>query len=349
MPSITDKILPVMEYMDAQREFRTGMSRAGQGLDPETLQNQSATMGALQFTAAQAMMKMIARIMAETGIRDMFSLLHETIRKHASEQSVFRLRNKWVNVDPRQWKRRDDMTINVGLGGGGKAEQVAFAQGVLTVQQQALLGGKSNLVSDTNLYNAATELCKAMGHKDGDRFFTDPTTVPPPQAPPNPEMIKAQAQMQQIQLKAQLDDNKAKNDVIHQQAKNAAELELDRQKMMFDMELAAFKAKVDADMKEREMAHKTQLANMDFAHKQRMSEFETQHQARMNEFETQNRAAQKPQTAVEVKHDTAVHQAIAELGKHIADSHTAMVKHLTAPKRIVRDKNGKASHVETVQ
>ena len=38
----------------------------------------------------------------------------------ASSRQTIRLRNVWINVDPRNWKTRDDMTINVGLGAGGK-------------------------------------------------------------------------------------------------------------------------------------------------------------------------------------------------------------------------------------
>ncbi len=57
--------------------------------------------------------------MAE-GVRDIFALLHGTIRKHGQSQQTVRLRNTWVAVDPRAWKTRDDMTINVGLGSGGK-------------------------------------------------------------------------------------------------------------------------------------------------------------------------------------------------------------------------------------
>jgi len=64
-------------------------------------------------------MKLIARIMAE-GVRDIFALLHGTIRKHGQQRQTVRLRNAWVDVDPRGWKTRDDMTINVGLGAGGK-------------------------------------------------------------------------------------------------------------------------------------------------------------------------------------------------------------------------------------
>ena len=64
------------------------------------------------------------RITAE-GVRDIFSLLHATIRKHGQQQQTVRLRNAWVNVDPRAWRTRDDMTIHVALGSGGKAPVTA--------------------------------------------------------------------------------------------------------------------------------------------------------------------------------------------------------------------------------
>ncbi|WP_249144415.1 hypothetical protein [Bradyrhizobium lablabi] len=119
VPDITSSIYPMMQYLDAELESRTGLSRQSQGIDANALQNQSATAVAQMFSASQMRVKLIARIMAE-GVRDIFALLHGTIRKHGQQQQTVRLRNAWVTVDPRSWKTRDDLTINVGLGTGGK-------------------------------------------------------------------------------------------------------------------------------------------------------------------------------------------------------------------------------------
>src|SRR5690348_13174801 len=43
VPSIAAQAFPVMEYMDAMREWRTGVTRQGQGIDADALQNQTAT------------------------------------------------------------------------------------------------------------------------------------------------------------------------------------------------------------------------------------------------------------------------------------------------------------------
>src|SRR5262249_15547711 len=149
--------------------------------------------------ATQAKVKLIARIFAETGIRDLFGLLHAIIRKHGKPTSA-RLRNQWVTVDPRDWRKRDDMTISVGLGTGSKSEQFAHLQLIVQAQTQAVMGGLP-IVTARNLYNSAKELTRLAGFKDPDQFFIEPGRPPDPndpasqplQKPPDPK----QAQMQQ--------------------------------------------------------------------------------------------------------------------------------------------------------
>src|SRR5207253_10147939 len=114
-----------------------------------------------------AKVKLIARIFAETGIKDLFTLLHGTIRKNCSKPQIARLRNTWVPVDPRDWKTRNDMSVNVGLGTGSKPEQLAHLQLIIGAPKEAVMGGLP-IVSAQNFYNSAKELTKLAGHKDLD-------------------------------------------------------------------------------------------------------------------------------------------------------------------------------------
>src|SRR4029078_3661315 len=75
--------------------------RGSQGVDPNVLQNQGATIANQMFNAAQANMKMIARIFAETGIRDLFALLHAVVRKHGSHPPTGRARDHGGAVSAR--------------------------------------------------------------------------------------------------------------------------------------------------------------------------------------------------------------------------------------------------------
>jgi hypothetical protein len=169
-----------------------------------------------------------------------------------------RLRNAWINVDPRGWKTRDDMTINVGLGSGGKAQQFAQTMAIANVQKQMVAAGKVNLVGDRELYNTAAELTRIMGHKNPDQFFKDPTAInpqtgqllhpppAPPSPPPDPKLVAAQTRAQLDQAsaahKAQLDQQQAQNDRIHQQVKIQAEIELARIKAGLDAKIALLDA-----------------------------------------------------------------------------------------------------------
>lgn len=236
---ITGAIYPGLQYLDAEAESRTGVSKQTQGIDANALQNQSATAVAQVFNASQMRMKLIARIMAE-GIRDMFSLLHGTIRKHGQQAQTVRLRNTWVQVDPRDWKTRNDLTINVGLGSGGKAQQFAQLMALAGIQEKLIAGGKANLVDDNNIFNLASEIAKVMGHKNADKFFNDPMAKdpktgqllhPPVPPPPDPKVMAIQEQakndQQELAMKGQLDQQKAKDAAA----------------------LAQFKAEVDAKLK----------------------------------------------------------------------------------------------------
>jgi hypothetical protein len=238
VPDITASVYPALQYLDADIESKTGISKQSQGIDANALQNQSATAVAQVFSASQMRMKLIARVLAE-GVRDMFALLHATIRKHGQEAQTVRLRNQWVNVDPRNWKTRNDMTINVGLGTGGKAQQFAQVMALANFQKELLAGGKSHMVGDDKLFNTATEVVKIMGHKNPDRFFNDPTEknpdgslkYPPAPTPPDPKVMAVQAQSHA------------------DQAEIAMKAQLDRQKAQDAKELAQFKADIDAKLK----------------------------------------------------------------------------------------------------
>lgn len=297
VPDTSEGSFTAMGYMDSLLEMRTGVTRQGQGVDADALQNQSATAVAQVFSASQARMKLIARIMAE-GVRDIFSLLHHTIRSHGQQQQTVRLRNNWVDVDPRQWKTRNDMTINVGLGNGGKAQQFAQIMALANVQKELIAGGKTNLVGDQQLYNTGSEIAKIMGHKNANKFFNDPSEKNPdgslkfpPPAPQPPEsvqvaQIKAQTDAQNMQVQASLDQQaderkagieatQAQADIATQDRKTQAEMiqserefELKKQLALLDFELQA-RLQTEKMNMQRE-AHQQNMAQSAEQHRQAM-------------------------------------------------------------------------------
>jgi hypothetical protein len=299
VPAIAGEIFPVLEYADATREWRTGVNRQSQGLDANALQNTSATAAVQVYNAAQARMKLIARIFAETAIRDLFSLLHAVIRKNGSQAATVRLRNQWVTVDPRDWKERNDLTINVGLGTGGKSERLAHVMAVINLQKEALAGGLTNLVTVQNLYNSAAEVVKLVDLKNVDQFFTDPRTQPVPQPRPDPKLM-------QIQTQAQLDAQQAQGQLTMQERKAEREAALAQQRFELDRQMAL-------------LQHELATRDQQFRHLQ---------------------AAVGSAGGVAGSPDG--NAAAAAMVAQLMDT----IRQMNAPKRVVRDAQGRVSHVE---
>jgi hypothetical protein len=306
VPAIAGEIFPVLEYADATREWRTGVNRQSQGLDANALQNTSATAAMQVYNAAQARMKLIARIFAETGIRDLFALLHAVIRKNGGEAATVRLRNQWITVDPRDWKERNHLTINVGLGTGGKSERLAHVMAVVNLQKEALGAGLSNLVSVQNLYNSAAEVVKLVDLKNVEQFFTDPRTQAPPQPKPDPKLM-------QIQTQAQLDQQQAQGHLAIQDRKTQHEAALAQQRFELDKQMAL-------------LQHELALRDQQFQHA---------HQAV---------AAAAGGAGTDGAAGGGGAANLAPLVAHL----TGMMQQMNAPKRVVRDAQGRVAGVEPV-
>jgi hypothetical protein len=270
IPDITGSIFPALQYLDATREWRTGVSRQGQGVDPEALQNQVATIANQMEEASQAKVKLIARIFAETGIKDLFMLLHGVIRKNGTQAQTVRLRNQWVQVDPRDWKKRNDMTINVGLGTGNKSQQLAGLQLLIAAQREAVAVG---MTTPRRLYNSASRLSNVLGYKNPDEFFKNPAT--PPEQDDQPIQPSPDPKVAQAQQKLELDKAKAGADVQLDQQRGAADVQLAQQKLQ--AETAAKMRQLQA-----ETALKIEQMNREFALE--MEQMEREHELRRQEI-----------------------------------------------------------------
>lgn len=239
MPLVSTPVSPIsfsmIEYMDSAKEKRTGVTAYNQGLDANSL-NKTATGISIIAQASQERLLLVARLFAETGVKDLFTLVHRLIRKHQNKAEVVRLRNEWVEVDPRQWKTRTDLSISVGLGTGNKDQQLAHLQTILMAQKESMPLG---VATPKNIYNALIKLTQNAGFKDAEEFWTAPDERPQ-QPQPNPEIIKAQQE-------AQLQQQKHQDDMQMQAMKHQSDAQLQREQMAMDMQLEQFKAQLKAE------------------------------------------------------------------------------------------------------
>lgn len=200
---VGQQAFPMMEYMDSVKENRTGFTRYSQGMDANSL-NKTATGVSLITSSAAKRMKLIARMFAETGVKDLMQGLKHLLMTHrAGKPLVMRLRGNWVPVDPREWKTQWDMSVNVGLGTNDKTAQAAHISQIMGIQKDMRGGGLAHMVNDQNIYNAAKRLQETAGFKQEGEFFTPPgQNNPPPPPPPNPEIEKLKAEAAKTQYEA---------------------------------------------------------------------------------------------------------------------------------------------------
>lgn len=243
-----------LEYFSTVAESRTGVVRNAQGLNPDTLHDTAK--GALTLlAAAQKRVKMIARIFAETGVKDLYLGIHADIRENARASSIARLLGKWIPVDPSKWAERNAMTVSVGLGASGKDMDIAAMNQIIGLQKTIVEdGGLGMLVSPENLYHGASTLTKKLGVKNPDQYFTDPANVPPQPPKPDPEMAKVQGEQQLAQQKQQ-------GEMQLQTAKQQGEMALGQLKVQAEKDIQANKSQMQAaaDQHKQELEHEREL------------------------------------------------------------------------------------------
>ena len=249
-----------LEYVSTVGEQRSGVVRNAQGLNPDTLHD-TATGALALMSAAQKRIRMIARIFAETGIKDLFLGVHGLIRKNATAGSIARLRGQWVPVDPTLWAERNDMTIEVGLGASGQAHEMALMGQALPVIQgiiQMQGGVNGPLITGQNAYQLLKRFFeKGLGFKNGDLYVSNPADRPPPPPPaqqpgpppPDPAALKLQADiaLQRAKLSAEMELKRV--ELAETLRMQQQKLELDHQRALREIELAAGVKAAEANAK----------------------------------------------------------------------------------------------------
>lgn len=196
--------MAAVEMIDGIRETRTGVTKYNMGTDAGNL-NDTATGIKIISNAANQRIEWIARTFAETGVKELFQIVHALTRKHQDQPAVVRLRGKWVTVDPRDWKKRNDLSISVGLGSVNRETQSAGILQIARFQKEAFQAG---IVSPENVYNTGAEFVKGLGFKDPDKFFTMPDKMPQKPTAPDPKMVKIEADMANAEKDRELEREK---------------------------------------------------------------------------------------------------------------------------------------------
>ena len=290
-PDTGPSALQGLEYLDSVRENRTGYTRQTQGLSSDTLSTETLGGQVLQLTQSQMRLEMIARTLAETGVREMFKIIHALTLKHSTRAEKVRLRNKWVDINPREWVRRTDLSIAVGLGSANQQTMIAGLQMIAQAQEKTMAVG---LVTPENIYNLTKKLSNAVGFRNAEEFFTAPqpnpqtgkAEMPPP--PPNPmvevekvrqqgdaqkmqatigheaQMAQMQAQIksQELQMHVQIKNQEQQGALQLQQSNDQRQSQLDQQKFALDQQRLQMEQEVQVQIANIRAAASVEVARI---------------------------------------------------------------------------------------
>lgn len=263
--SLPFDVLSAIEATKVMGESRTGVVRNAQGLNPDTLHD-TARGAEVLIGAAQKRVRMIARIFAETGVKDLFLGLHDLMRSNARSGDMVRQGGKFVPVNPSAWHRRDDMVIEIGVGSGGRDQDLASKRELRGIMSEILTGQANGaidkpIVKAKNVYALAKSLADRLGEKKASMYFCDPEEPPTPeeqqaaqaeQQQPSPEEQAAQAEMQMKQAEME-------QKLQMQQAELEMKLEIEKQRISKEGALKREQMKAEFNLKRSQMAMEMQL------------------------------------------------------------------------------------------
>jgi hypothetical protein len=230
----------LLEYFDQVKVNRVGARDFGDAVDPNAL-NAKAHTAELVSNASQERINLMARILAEGPVKAIFWKILELVSKHQQKPQMVKLRGQWVQVDPREWKDRFNMTVTVGLGTGSKQAVLNNVNAIAGLMMGMVQAGYGRLVSEQNAYHLGHTAAKALFPKDADLFFSNPQMLPPPQPQPNPDLLK-------IELA------KYKADMGDAQKRDKMQLDgfMEQMRQKLEADKVQFQAMVDSALKDKD-------------------------------------------------------------------------------------------------
>lgn len=280
--SLPQGIFNLLEITEQKKEARTGVTRLGQGLDPNVFKNDNAfaTVNTM-LSAAQNRLRMIARNIAEEGMKRLMLSVYRLIRENGKVPLMVETAKGPIEIIPNQLPHRDSMVVSVAVGSNERRERAQALTSVLQMFQSS--PALTSYLQPNNAYYLGTQLLESLGIYDIQNYITPPEQIPPP--PPNPveemniqnlsEMIKkTQAETQKIiaeimdaqeraqfeQVKTADEFNMRREESLSKQDEAADKMSIEERKLMLQEKELLLKER-ELELKRQEILIEAQLEN----------------------------------------------------------------------------------------
>jgi hypothetical protein len=184
MGQLPSFIMKMVEYIDGpMKGRRTGIVDFQQGLDSKSL-NKTATGISIITSAAQKRIELMARNMAETGIKDLYNAVVQMNIDYFDREQNIKVGKKWTNIQPENIDAVFD--VNIEVGSFSSNAEMAFQQLNMMLDRYMSLGaGITQATGDPsqvgqlfdidNIKNILKQMWETLGFKETDQFMTKDT------------------------------------------------------------------------------------------------------------------------------------------------------------------------------
>ncbi len=206
---ITSNSISFLTYTDKVRSEQTGAALEMASAEGQLVREASGVSVDMQLQPREQMAAMVSRNIAETLVRNVFLLIHRTLRTQWKGSILFKKADDWQETNPAEWQARDRINITVGLSPGERRRTMQALQYVHQVQMQMIAGGTANITTDwPGIHKSLTDWMRAAELDTGQQYFLDPDgqkSMQAQQAAAQEQQAQAQQgqQMQQLALQMQ--------------------------------------------------------------------------------------------------------------------------------------------------
>ena len=361
-PFVGQAALPIIELMNDMLSRRTGLTDAAKGLDPKAIQSSTQIGVEAVINGAQERVELVARILAETGFKDLFVGLVNEIAENPCPPRMLHINGQFIPFDPSTLDASMTVEVNANLGKGNDMVRMMALSGIKNDQQAlvAQMGLNNPICGPTEMLNTMTDMLKLANVMNVGRYFKTPNPMQLQQmlsAPkqPDPQAMAAQAMMEKVRSatatavgQQHIDRTKMQmeNDFKHQQlhAKTAVDLQkldIEGQRMGVDHHVALaqlasqlMKNQSDSDAQDQQ----SQMASQEQEMKQNQVEQQGQDNERAAMLQAASTMASHQQNMSKIASDHT--QAMTKLA---AAHHQVMTGHAMTGVGMLADQAGQES------
>jgi len=265
-PFVGQAALPVLEYLDSVQQRRTGLSDAARGLDPKALQSSTMIGVEAVINGQQERTELVARVLAETGFRDLFHGLFNEIVENPNQSRTLRINGSWQTYHTSMFDADMSVEVNPTLGKGSDTVRMMTLQQIKQDQMMVFqqFGPNNPVVGIPEMVNTITDMLEIANIKNVSRYFKTPTPQQLQQiasAPKEPDAMtiaamannervkmqtaKAQGDQQFNAQKQAMDEHFRRDKLAQEAATQADKLRLEQTKVALDHQVDMASVVVD--------------------------------------------------------------------------------------------------------